>query len=181
MTRSSRQAAFTLLEVVVAIAITGIVALMAHSLTIAARVAEHGMRTAASEESAAIVAGALTRDVAAHATTLAASIGRADDRIVFTGDQYGTSFTSLCLSARGTRERCRVDLRSNAPGNGVTVQTASAQWTLRTIAGVHFQYLSSVDGQSEWIAAWKEARKLPAGIALVGASDTIVLRLGAPQ
>jgi prepilin-type N-terminal cleavage/methylation domain-containing protein len=181
MRRASRCAGFTLLEVIVAVALTATVALMAYGLTTAARVAERATQSNAQKTSEVIVAETLLRDLASHATTLTASIGRTAEPAVFAGDPSRMTFTSRCLNASGSREPCQVALQSTVPQPGVNIAAARSEWTLSTIGAVSFRYLSSVDRAGEWVETWKEARKLPAGIAVVGSSDTIVLRLGTPR
>lgn len=170
--RATRRPAFTLVEVIVAVAVAGIAAALARTVF----------------EGTATAGGVVARQAARHDAqmngdrhlrTLLRSIERSAAADAFSGDAASLSFWSQCDVPRGWSERCRVrasllaDARiSLALGTGSPV----AFEPLRR--GGRFIYLETVEPQPRWFDSWPASSTLPLAVGLVGARDTTIIPVG---
>ena len=167
---------FTLLEVIVAIAIAAMVLVAAR--TLAERLSEAALRLAA-----------VSRGETAAANgerTLRAVIGQielgADAASQFGGTAAAASFTSWCRVPAGWEERCAVTIRLEPAGGStlVVVEPPATRVVVDTVRGrATLLYLSRADAGGTWIRQWGTGLTIPLAIAIATPSDTTLFQIGA--
>jgi len=166
---------FSLLEIVVAIAVGGVVVLAAHHMfAIVADTADRGP-VAARAASATRNRERLLRDLVASV-----DVG-SDTSQRFYGQPDSVRFNSWCRAAGGWLERCTVDLMLVAQENGVALD---ARWSgerarLATHqAPARFMFLRSAADGGAWLARWGAAISAPLAVRVAWADTSIFLRIG---
>jgi prepilin-type N-terminal cleavage/methylation domain-containing protein len=100
----------------------------------------------------------------------------------FTGDSRAASFTTLCDTPAGWRERCRVKLMIDSLADSSAVIALSDRGdalTLGRIGGAaSFRYIDLTGRDTAWLTRWSPSVALPHAIAIVAGVDTAVLPLG---
>lgn len=176
MSSRSPNAGFTLLEVVVALALSGLVLLGARVML--AQVADGAER---------IAAGAADADRGANAERMLRDlVGRIevspDEGRTVAGDARGASFSTWCDVAAGWQERCTATLglvragSSNVlalAGTGLGVQPVRRGFERGTLL-----YLTDAGGGGTWVRGWTSAVAAPLAIGVVMDGDTLILRIG---
>lgn len=183
--RAARRRGFTLLEIVVAIAVGSLVVLGARLMLGAVADAARATRAAARVADRAANADALLRGL-----VLELEVGTAESGS-FAGDTTAARFSTWCPVAGGWVEQCRATLaveRSGAarPGDGhALVATLSTGERLEIRAGLaraELRYLSDASGGGRWFRVWAERVSAPLAIGVIvdsaGRTDTLVLRIG---
>ena len=174
--RTSRRGV-TLLELLVALAISG--AAMLGGLALLDQVHDGGARIATNGMLDARIANGdrLLRRllIDARAST--------DTSERFRGDEQNASFLTLCDQPSGWAEPCRALLSINSVADSsdiVAHDGHAAMYAVRRIAGpAVFRYLDATAApESAWVGHWIKTIALPAGIAVITASDTTVLPMG---
>jgi prepilin-type N-terminal cleavage/methylation domain-containing protein len=167
----------TLIELMVAFALVALVTALAHLLLTVTDRAEERLQLLVREHADEATAAHAWRDLVLHATT--SPLADRQPRS-FVGGSHGVQFTSWCRGSRGFRVSCTVSARPHeAPTRfGLLVSAGGSAWLLVTEGPVTLRYLDRSSGDLRWISDWQESRILPGGVALVGARDTIVTRIG---
>lgn len=176
---------FTLLEVIVAIAVGSLVVLGARAMLGAVSDgADATRRTARAADRAANAEGVIRRLVA----DLEVGTGPSTH---FAGDSTEARFSTWCPVAGGWSERCRTTLTIEAGADGTTLSATLSSGTdanherLELRSGLdHAQllYLSDASLGGRWFRVWGEGIRAPLAIGLVtdsaGQADTTILRIG---
>ncbi len=181
MRRGSRPG-FTLMEVLVALAVSAVVILGARALLDG--LVLHAGRVAALARRADAEANAdhLLRSTVALA-------GLTTDSARFDGTPEGASFRSWCDEAGGWQEQCDVRLTAEHEGSEVRVVLALGGSARVEVAArgsaASFRYLASASDGGHWVERWERAITPPLAIGLVtratlaAAADTAIIRVGA--
>ena len=96
----------------------------------------------------------------------------------FVGDEESASFNTWCVVPQGWQERCRAHVRVSNGQTGADVLWVAGRDTrsLRHFdEHVQFRYFGSVGAEEQWSNQWGRSIALPGAIALVSATDTIVI------
>lgn len=175
--RGTARSAFTLVEVVVTIAIGGLAVLVA-----AASLAT------ASDGVATVTEMVREHDESANGERLLRRlIGQmtwtADSQSALEGGTATIRFASWCEVPSGWQERCHVELRLRPPDSaepGVDVRTSLGESLLlmrgRDLHG--FLYLESPEQGGTWRGHWAGGASLPAAVGIVRDADTLLVRTG---
>lgn len=174
---TTRRSGFTLLEVMVALMLSGIVvvgvrnifATTSDSATIIARRAETLDRTANGIR------------FLRHVIENIESTGEAATD--FGGDSAGVTFTTWCTTPDGWLDRCRASLvLDNADGDSrqvvVRLSTGETLATMTTSARAQLRYLTDPAVGDFWTDRWPAGVFLPRAIGIMTDDDTVVLRTG---
>ncbi len=175
--QSGARLGFTMLELLIAVSLTAIVGLLS-----AVFVEATFRSTDTITRSVQIIAResegpALWRDLLLHVHRSAL----ADEaRRPFVGDPSSVQLTSDCPGPLGFRRRCGVFAETfrTATETGLRFSTLGRTWVVRTRGAVSLRFMVPSTGDASWIDSWGESERVPVGIALVGASDTLVYRVG---
>jgi prepilin-type N-terminal cleavage/methylation domain-containing protein len=176
MRSRSPNAGFTLLEVVVALAISGAVLLGARVML--EQVADGAGR---------IAAGAAGADRDANAErTLRDLVSRIevspDEGRQVVGDARGVSFSTWCDMPAGWQERCTATLGMLRPGGAnvlaLAVPGLEVQPVRRGFEQGTLLYLSAAGGGGAWVRSWSSTLASPLAIGVVMDGDTLILRIG---
>ena len=178
-TRGS-QRGFTLVEVLVALALSGLVLLSAHALL-----------TGIGDRAHALALGADTLTArATGARTLRLLVGQLEVGTPASGPFAGApgevSFTSWCDMPAGWQERCAVTLdfeaSDGAPALVARVNQGTPEVLVRGFRAGTFRYLASAADGGRWFERWGTAITAPValGVVLVQGTriDTLVVRIG---
>lgn len=177
-----RRRGFTLLEVMVAIAISAVVLLGARTVTdtlvLHAELAREGTVTLDREANGR----RLLRDL-----LLRSEVGVAPTA-TFGGGEVALHLDTWCETARGWAEPCRATMTlvpAAEPGGRsslLAVLSTGERLELAAFVGpVRFDYLESAARGGNWARAWGPAATAPLAVRIAGASDTLILRTGAPR
>jgi prepilin-type N-terminal cleavage/methylation domain-containing protein len=163
-------AAFTLIEVIVALAITGIILGGAAALVGAMLDTERGIRA---RTEAAVGASNGERLLVELAGNLLPSEG---EEIALAGTRSSVAFRSRCVRGGGWSAACSVqvvlqDQRIALQRSG----EATIDLPIRDPRG--FLYLAESAGGGTWVPAW-ESSVPPKAIGLLASTDTIILPVG---
>ncbi len=171
--RSAHQG-FTLVEIIVAMAVGGIVVLgarqLVESLTRSTRAITEYTAVTAHEGNAERVVRELVQRV---------EVGL--ELPPFGGTATSVSFSTWCDVAGGWAERCIATLATGAESTAwqYVSSPADVKAVIVSLGGVH--RLLYFDGSSErrvWKAVWMPGGPLPLALGLVRQSDTLILRIG---
>ena len=181
MSRLRVRKALTLLEVIVAVVMMATVALVGSAIAQTARATVH--RTADLIESGTERHAAmhLLRDVALHMRGVQPRVATNTAARVFIGTEEHAAFQSLCPSASGTRETCAVRVESSGDHPRLSMSTSTGTYLIPSHGPVRIRFRSSDERGAVWLTAWSDGLTPPVALALVGASDTVVVRLGPPR
>jgi prepilin-type N-terminal cleavage/methylation domain-containing protein len=167
---------FTLVEIMVAIAIGGMVMLGARALLEALADEEHRM----AGETA-------VQDARANGErTLRALVGRLEvgtsEGGPFTGVPAATSCTSWCDVPSGWQERCEVAIAFEIEGDApVLVARLAGGRRLVLERGFHsgtLRYLNSAGAGGQWFQKWGTGITAPLALGVILDSDTLIVRIG---
>lgn len=167
---------FTLVEVIVALAVSGILIISAYS--IASVLGDHAITLAATATSGDRAANAdrLLRELATQV-----DIGSAADE-GFGGNEREASFTSWCTRPAGWAERCDVILSvDTTAGSRSILLTRAREFPIVVRAGfanAELRYLRSADDGGQWFRVWGKGITIPLAIGVIVDADTTIIRLG---
>jgi prepilin-type N-terminal cleavage/methylation domain-containing protein len=168
-----RRGGFTLVEVVVALVVTGAIALLAHGLFAAAADASHRLETARRRLDHESNAHGFQRDA-----FLALDVG-ADSAGPFEGEPRRVQFSAWLPVSGGWNERRRIILALNAGwwtadvGDEPSERVALAD----SVTSVGLDYLLSLGASAHWVGDWHSAVSAPLAVRVRltragGACDT---------
>lgn len=170
---SSKRTGMTLLEVLVALALSGLLFSSIVSVVTAFAVHETAVRAVGSNEAAEAAARA-----GVSRLILELRVG-ADTSDRFLGATHRAAFDSRCRSGGGWKGACRIELRvlRTADATRLEVRQAAQRWrAIVSVSGAaEMRYLRIAGGAREWVGDWGRSLGAPRAIALVTASDTLVL------
>jgi prepilin-type N-terminal cleavage/methylation domain-containing protein len=175
-TGARNRSAFTLLELIIALVVSGIVILGARALFEV--MSAHTAR----------VSG-LTMEADARANgehVLRSLIGRAEvgtpGAADFVGNAHEARFTSWCDVAGGWLERCSValvvDHRGDSTFVNVTLSTGERIVVRSRPSTDWLRYLSDAADGGTWRAEWSKGPVAPLAIGVVSTRDTTIIRIG---
>jgi len=170
---SRSRAGFTLLELILALSLTGAAMLGAVLLL-----------DQLDDGAARIVAGRADTDRDANGARLLRRLvfgayASADTMRKFVGDERSMSFQSMCDVPGGWSESCDVTLTIDDRGDSsAVVADLSIGGSLvlrRDAARYAWRYVDATPTDTAWATHWSSGTTLPAALALVSLTDTIVL------
>lgn len=172
----SSRAGFTLLEVVVALALSGLVLLGARMML--GTVADGSARIAAE-------AAAAGRDANAERTLrdllLRVEVDPSASRGV-AGDERGVRFSTWCEVPAGWLERCTALLGVIRAGDGQVLALETDGGRVlpirRGFDRATLRYLERAGGMGAWSTRWTSSTAVPEAVMVVVDADTLVLRIG---
>ena len=169
----------TMFELVIALALAGIV--LAGGALLLEQLGDSNARvfSAAAREAAA-------NNGARMLDRLLADAGTADDSSErFAGAPRTASYTTLCDTPSGWRERCRVELMIDSlpDSSAVMAQFAGGYAVMlwRIAGAAAFRYVDLDARDTAWLVRWSPSVALPHAIAIVGGADTTVLPVGSAR
>ena len=175
---SARRAGFTLVEVMVALAVMGVVILGARSML--GQIADDADRitAAAAEADRDANADALLRAVAGRLEVSPVS-GR---EVRFEGEPRGARFHSWCEVPDGWLERCEASLgiiRVDSQ-NVLALRLSTGEMVplRRGFAEGEIAYLRSAADGGSWVRSWGASITAPIALAVVIDGDTTLVRIG---
>lgn len=170
-----RRSGFTLLEVVVAMAVGAMLVLMAHQLL--AIVADTADRVPAAASAAS---AARNRERLLSELLAALEVG-ADTGQRFDGHSDSVRFESWCRAAAGWLERCTVHLNLVPVDGGVALDASGLGTRVRLAthqAPARFMYLRTAADGGIWLPRWGNAISAPLALRVVWADTSLFLRVG---
>ncbi len=174
---TARRSGTTLIEVVIALALTGIVLTMSSGLAAAVlQTSERLDFAAAQHESASLDELSLSR-------MIRNGVSPTGDQSRFEGEGTVTRFDSACPSAIGGTLPCRVTLTlvpEDAGGRVVASWGESSR--IKTIVvqpRARFVFLAYEEGVATWHASWGASLRAPRAIAVLSGVDTTLFAFGA--
>lgn len=170
---------FTLLEVMVAIVVGGLVILATRLLS--ERIAESGraLARATREESRHAAADELLRALVGQMETQPDLVS---ENPVFVGNGQAAEFTTWCERPEEWEERCRVRLELDSSASGPVLRAKAAEIGAVDLDSFNepaaLRYLLDAGNGGRWIVRWNPAPYAPVAIGIVTATDTVILRVG---
>lgn len=175
---SGRRAGFTLVEVMVAIVVIGVVLVGARAML--GQIADDADRITAAARDADRDANAeaLLRTIAGR-LELPPGEGR---QIRFEGDPRGARFHSWCEVPDGWLERCDVSLGfielEGAPALAMELSTGETVPLRRGFGAGEILYLRDAANGGAWVKAWGGSITAPLALGIVVDGDTSIIRIG---
>ena len=170
------RSAFTLIEVMVALVVSGIVLLGARAMLEASADEAHHIVLAATEADREANADRVLRDLVGR---LEVGTGPGTE---FAGEPTMASFTSWCEVAAGWEEPCRVQLSIEHEGRvNALVAITSLGDTLRLRSDIQngsIAYLSTPEAGGTWIRVWGAGITAPVALGFFLDRDTLIVRIG---
>jgi prepilin-type N-terminal cleavage/methylation domain-containing protein len=172
-----RRNAFTLVELMVAIALSGVVLLGARALWESLAGSVDRLRVQAAADAREANGERLLRSLVGRL-----EVGTDQSR-EFAGDERHTSFTTWCDVPAGWQERCAAELAIE-PDSGPALRLVARLSTGETItlergfyAGV-MRYLNDPVGGGVWFRIWGHGITAPLAIGVITDGDTAIVRIG---
>lgn len=173
--RSAERGGFTLLEVMVALAISGLLLLGARALLV---------QVGDAAEQIAGTAAEVDREANAE-RLLRALVGRAEQPrsgSEFVGTPQGVRFATWCDVPAGWQERCSISLGILRAGGAhvlaLQAEGGEVMALRRGLADGHLLYLREPASGGTWQREWSSSVAPPVAIGVVMDGDTVILRLG---
>jgi prepilin-type N-terminal cleavage/methylation domain-containing protein len=172
-----RRPAFTLVEIVVALALSGLVLTGVGAVVSAAQDVRTRVARSVVEHEREFV------EVAWLEATLA-RVDRAGGLNLFHGSEHFAQFPTTCARAGGWTAPCRATLRLLPDTSGTLRLTADVDGETRLdrrgmARGVRFAYHNSGADGGTWMPAWAAGSVAPSAMALVRGGDTLRWPIGA--
>ena len=170
------RAAFTLIEVMVALSISGLVLLGARWLL-----------TGLADDADRITRAAALADHDANAERVLRALFAGlevgtDSTRTFEGSERHARFTTWCDAPAGWQERCeallQLDSLGGAPGLRVTLSTGEVIPLRGGFARGSLRYLSDARAGGTWFRRWGRGIVAPPAVGVVIDGDTLILRIG---
>jgi prepilin-type N-terminal cleavage/methylation domain-containing protein len=167
---------FTLVEVMVALAVSGVVLLGARQLFGVVASAAERVPSAASAMDNRRNRERLLRELLGRV-----EVGT-DSTRTYSGDGTLTRFISWCPAAGGWLERCTVELAFTPRGDSVALEAgwSGRRFTVHTGSPpARFLYLRSAANGGAWLPRWGDAAiSAPLALIVILGRDTLFLRVG---
>lgn len=161
---------FTLVEVIVAIAIGGLVLLGARSLLEALADEEHHVARETAVADAHSNGYRTLRSLVGEMEVGTAESGP------FSGDPIQTSFTTWCDTAHGWQERCAVTIAFESEGSEAVLVAhlpkGSSLVLARGFRAGEFRYLNSASSGGQWFRQWGRGITAPLAIGVLLERDS---------
>lgn len=159
-----------MLELVIALAVGGIVVLLTHAVTVTlADAAERVVRSRVEMDS---TANAL-RSLRQWLLMVEGGSSR------FTGLPAEVSFTTWCVVPAGWLERCSLVIAPDTSGGLIARPSLGEEIVvLRGVPRRPFLYLTDPAHGGTWFERWGQGVTVPAALGIVTGQDTVILRLG---
>lgn len=174
--RSQRRAAFTILDVMLALVIGFVVVLTARELLVQLTLSDTRLEDAARKEARARNSQRYLVDLMSRL-----EVGT-DSTRTFTGEPTQAAFTSWCAVPRGWLERCDATLvvDTTAHPNVMFVATTRGDTVLlkRGAEQTSFRYFTDPEDPDTWVFHWGHGISAPVGIAIITPFDTTLIRIG---
>jgi prepilin-type N-terminal cleavage/methylation domain-containing protein len=173
--RRGRRGGFTLVEVVIALAVGGMVVLAAHQLFAVVADTADRVPVAARATNRARNQERFLRELLARAEVGSDSAER------FNAQPNLIRFISWCPTPGGWLERCAVELALSNANDSVALD---ARWMGRRSRLVtrpgraRFLYLRSASGGGEWLSRWGDAISAPLAVRIAFGDTAVFLRVG---
>jgi prepilin-type N-terminal cleavage/methylation domain-containing protein len=173
---SSTRRGFTLIEAMVALALSALILMTARSVIEQMDVSARGIaeRTTAVSEHANVEM--LLRDVIGRAEV------RGDGLHLFTGGQRGLQFRSWCESPHEWLDPCEVALEFTATGATATLAIHMNPGGTVSIGRMardsRFRYLRTVESGGQWDTSWTVGVVPPLAVGIINGRDTSIVRIG---
>lgn len=177
MRAQAYRAGFTLIEVLVALVLGGIILLVVHA----------SLGQLANGERLTVAAATESDRVANGERLLRALVGRVDGATAVPGAVQGTAeetdLTTWCEVPRGWLEHCHVRLSfaSGEDGPALRVRLPGSHPSVALIAGFRtgrFLYLSDAHNGGTWLTDWPSKLTTPLALGVVLDRDTLILPIG---
>ena len=176
--KTDRRSGFTLIELIVALTVGAIVATITRVIF----------------ETTTVSIGVLTRGAVAQETAWEQWILPREftwqarltgmDSVAFRGGPDSVIFATRCNTAFGWLEDCDATLRLRRSRDGcyISIDTSRRIAVLdrRVLRPCTFAYLIDPADGGHWTSEWSRGNTLPAALAVVTGSDTVILRVGPP-
>lgn len=170
------RAGFTLLEVVVALAITGMVVLGANAVLARLGDDAHHLAATAADDDREANADRLLRDLLGRAEPPMGRGGR------FTGEPRAVRFGTRCDVPAGWQERCTAELGvvevNGVPTVGLTLSTGEAMVLRRGFGRAALRYLYDPGNGGVWVNRWTSTVSLPWAVGLEVDGELTILPIG---
>lgn len=174
--RKRARGGFTLIEVIIALLVSGIVLLGARLLLSGLGDAAHRI-TARSREATSQVNGE---------AVLRALVGRLEvgttESAPFSGDPTETHFTTWCEVPAGWEERCGVTLAiEQVDSTSALIARLPIQGRVVLERGFRtgaFRYLNSPASGGQWFRSWGTGITAPLALGVILDTDTLIVRIG---
>jgi prepilin-type N-terminal cleavage/methylation domain-containing protein len=175
--RRSRRRGFTLIELMVAITLSGIVLLGARGLWESLSGSVDRLRAQATADASDMNGDRLLQSLVGRL-----EVGT-DQSHEFAGDERHTTFTTWCDVPAGWQERCTANLAiepdSNAALRLVTRLSTGETITLkRGFETGALRYLNDPVGRGVWFHVWGHGITAPLAIGVITDGDTAIVRIG---
>ena len=172
-----RRNGFTLIEVMIAIVLSGIVLLGARALWESLAASVDRLRVRAATDSGAENGERLLRSL----------VGRleiaTDQSREFAGDEQQATFTTWCDMPAGWQERCYANLMIVPDSSGgmrlaVRLSTGEVITLQRGFESGALRYLNDPTGGGTWFRVWGHGITAPLAIGVITDGDTAIVRIG---
>lgn len=173
---SGARRGFTLLEVMVALVVSGIVLVGAHALL-----------ASLADGAARITSAALAADREANADRFLRSLFHrlevgADNSARFGGDERGVRFSTWCDVPAGWLERCsaavQIDTSAGELALTAVLSTGEVIMVRSGFSRGVLRYIADPSGRGVWFPVWGVGISAPSAVGVILDADTLILRIG---
>ena len=167
---------FTLIELVVALFVSGVVMLGARLIMESLANAEDQLRADAARGDASANGERLLRTLFARL-----EVGTDQSR-EFGGDERATRFTTWCDVPTGWLERCEAEVAFDTAAGGpalvARLSTGERVVLRRGFDSGALRYLNAPAGGGQWFRVWGHGITAPLAIGVITDGDTMIVRIG---
>lgn len=171
-----RRSGFTVLELIVALAVSGIVLVGARLVWETLIASADRLRVAAADADRTANGTRLLRALFARL-----EVGTSDAR-EFSGDEGTVRFTTWCDVPAGWLERCQAEVSVDTAGGGVELvarlSTGEVVVLRRGVRYMALRYLDDPAGGGVWFRAWGQGITAPFAVGVLADGDTTIVRIG---
>lgn len=176
MVPDSHSRGFTLVEVVVALAISGLLLLAAHfTLT---QIGDHASRVTGS---AAVSDREANAERRLRSVVAQIDVG-SDSGSGFGGNEHEVRFSSWCERPEGWQEQCEVTIAVDTTGSTLALTltpSPGSRVVLRAgLVSAELRYLATAENGGTWFRVWGQGTAAPIAIGVIIHGDTTIVRIG---